>query len=156
MFTLGNANAEGDEGFTSDRSEWSEPSSYKSNSNSDLEHLRVAPLEEGLPTRSVVLSNSGRIHDAVRANFDEMEAATARLQEIEDRLSCLPDGLLDELVLRRKRASSGLPPAPEAAPPTRQSAQVLRAARTGLAGSTLQGMAGSTLQGRNGWLDFAG
>jgi hypothetical protein len=72
----------------------------------------------------VVLSNGARIHDVVRANFDEMDAATARLQEIEDRLSCLPDGLLDELVLRRKRASAGLTPALESAPMGRQSAQV--------------------------------
>ncbi len=86
----------------------------------------MAPLEPGAPPPCVVLSNSARIHDAVRANFDEMEAATARLQEIEDRLSCLPDGLLDELILRRKRASSALSPAPEAARLTSQSAQVRR------------------------------
>jgi hypothetical protein len=123
-FVLGNVYEDRDEGLTSDRSEWSEPSSYRSNSNSDLDHLRVAPLEQGPPS-AVVLSNTTRIHAAVRANFDEMEAATARLQEIEDRLSCLPDGLLDELVLRRKRAAAGLSQAESTPRPEgRQTAQV--------------------------------
>jgi hypothetical protein len=132
----------------SERSEWSEPSSYRSNSNSDLDHLRVAPLEHGPAPPSLMLSNATRIHDSVRANFDEMEAATARLQEIEDRLSCIPDGLLDELLLRRKRVPSGLTPAREPAPMSRQSAQVpCGPARTVLACSTA-----STLHSRNTFL----
>jgi hypothetical protein len=44
-------------------------------------------------------------------SFEEMDAASARLQEMEERLAGLPEGLLDELELRRAGGARPEPPA---------------------------------------------
>lgn len=124
--SAGSERSEGSTGF----------GSYRSSScgDGDLARLRVAPLDEPPPASpaaagAAAAGGKGRGgRDGGRVNLDEMEAASARLQEMEERLAGLPDGLLDELVLRRKAGAGARSESPgdrlSESPADRQSSQV--------------------------------